>query len=182
MPWYRLGFNGLALLLLLPPLTLMWRLRTESLWEWQGLSAWFAHGLTALALLGFVWTLRFYDGSEFLGLRQLRLGIHDIQDQERLHISPLHRYVRHPWYGLGLVLIWTQEMDPARLLSALLITLYLLIGLRFEERKLLVYHGDVYNEYRRRVPGLIPNPWHRLTREQADALLHRGQQPPDPTV
>jgi hypothetical protein len=46
----------------------------------------------------------------------------------------------------------------------------------------LVYHGDVYREYRRRVPGLIPNPWHRLNREQADALLRRGQQPPDPTA
>lgn len=174
MPWYRLSFNGLALLLLLPPLTLMWHLRTAPLWQWHGIGAWIAYGISLSAVLGFIWTLRFYDGEEFLGLRQLRLGIRDIKDQERLHLSPLHRYVRHPWYGLGLLLVWTQEMDPARLLSALLITLYLFIGSRIEERKLLIYHGDVYREYRRRVPGLIPNPWRSLSREQADALLRQG--------
>jgi protein-S-isoprenylcysteine O-methyltransferase Ste14 len=179
MPWYRLGFNALALLLLIPPVALMWHLRTEPLWEWHGIGAWIAYTIALLALLGFIWTLRLYDGEEFLGLRQLRGGIHDIKDQERLHISTLHRYVRHPWYGLGLLLVWTQEMDPARLLSAVLITLYLLVGSRIEERKLLVYHGDVYREYRRLVPGLIPLPWRRLSREQADELLRRGDQGPD---
>jgi hypothetical protein len=176
MPWYRLGFNALATLLLIPLLAMLWHLRSDPLWQWQGLGAWLVHGLTLLALAGFVWTLRFYDGSEFFGLRQLRLGMHDVQDQERLHISPLHRHVRHPWYGLGLLLVWTQEMDPARLLSAVLITLYLIIGSRIEERKLLVYHGAAYREYRRLVPGLIPRPWRRLSRQQADDLLRRADQ------
>ncbi|MGD8588455.1 MAG: hypothetical protein PVG22_06440 [Chromatiales bacterium] len=179
MPWYRLSFNGLAMLLLMPPLALMWHLRTDPLWKWQGISSWFAYGLTLLALLGFLWTMRFYDGMEFFGLRQLRLGIHDAEDQERLHISPLHRYVRHPWYGLGLVLIWTQEMDPARLLSAVLISLYLIVGSRIEERKLKIYHGNVYREYCRLVPGLIPIPWRRLSRKQADDLLRRANRHPD---
>jgi protein-S-isoprenylcysteine O-methyltransferase Ste14 len=178
MPWYRLSFNGLAVLLLIPPLALMWHLRTDPLWEWQGIGAWFVHGLSLLALIGFLGTLRIYDAKEFLGLRQLRMGSQDVRDQERLRISPLHRYIRHPWYGLGLVLVWTQEMDPARLLSAVLISLYLIIGSRIEERKLLVYHGDVYREYRRLVPGLIPIPWRRLSRKQADDLLHRAHRHP----
>lgn len=181
LPWYRLTFNGLAILLLAIPLGFMWDLRSDPLWEWQGISAWFAYGIALLALAGFFWSLHYYDGQEFLGLRQLRLGSHDIKDQECLHISPLHRYVRHPWYGLGLVLVWTQEMDPARLLSAVLITLYLVIGSRIEERKLLVYHGEVYREYRRLVPGLFPVPWRRLSHKQADDLLRRVRQDLGPT-
>jgi protein-S-isoprenylcysteine O-methyltransferase Ste14 len=65
-------------------------------------------------------------------------------------------------------------MDPARLLSAVLISLYLVVGSWLEERKLLVYHGAAYRNYRRLVPGLIPLPWRRLSRKQAEALLRRA--------
>jgi protein-S-isoprenylcysteine O-methyltransferase Ste14 len=171
MPWYRLLFNGLALVLVLPPLGLMFYAGGEPLWEWRGITAWIAYGLMLLAVIGFFWSLRFYDGGEFLGLRQLRHRIHEVHDQERLHISPLHRHVRHPWYSLGLVLVWTQEMDPARLVSAIAITLYFLYGSRLEERKLLVYHGERYREYQRRVPGLVPRPWRNLSREEAERIM-----------
>ncbi len=171
MPVYRLLFNLLALLLLVPPLMLMWRLADEPLWRYQGLGDLLRFTLMGLAVAGFAWSLRFYDGREFIGLRQLRQGLHQIEDQERLHISPLHRFVRHPWYSLGLVLIWTQEMDPARLLSACMISGYLVVGSLLEERKLMVYHGARYRRYRERVPGLIPLPHRTLTREEADRLL-----------
>ena len=111
-----------------------------------------------------------YDGSEFLGLRQLRGGLTAVEDQERFNLSPLHRYVRHPWYSLGLVLVWTRDMDPAFLTTAVMITLYFVLGSRLEERKLLVYHGELYRSYRRRVPSLVPLPWRYLTREQARTL------------
>ena len=170
-PWYRLVFNGLAILLLIPPVGYMWLVRSELLWEWQGMAAWVANGLALLALSCFIWSLKVYDSGEFLGLRQLRLQIHDVKDQERFHISQLHRYVRHPWYSLGLVLVWTQEMDPARLVTALAITLYFILGSMQEEKKLLVYHGEKYRKYKRLVPGLIPSPWRYLSRKQAENLL-----------
>jgi hypothetical protein len=173
MPWYRLVFNLLAVVLLIPPLGYMWYLPGTPLWEWHGLGAWFANALSLVAVGGFIWSLRFYDSGEFLGLRQLRMAIRDIEDQEHFHISPLHRYVRHPLYSLGLIIIWTQEMDPARLLSACLISLYLIVGSRLEERKLLVFHGDIYREYQVLVPSLIPSPRRFLSRAQAEALLTR---------
>lgn len=171
-PWYRLIFNTLALVLLVPPIGLMWQLSGEPLWQWHGLTAWLAYGAMSLAFVGFIWSLNFYDGCEFLGLRQLKLQIHDVKDQERLHISPMHRFVRHPWYSLGLVLVWTQEMDMARLISAFAITLYFLLGSILEERKLLLYHGESYRKYRARVPALLPNPWRYLTVEEAKQLLN----------
>jgi protein-S-isoprenylcysteine O-methyltransferase Ste14 len=169
MRGYRLFFNLCATLLLLPPLALTyWRWRSGPwLWEWTGLGWWITNTLAFAAVLGFLWSLRWYDGLEFLGLRQWRDGLFSVEDQERFHLSPLHRYVRHPWYSLGLVLVWTRDMDPALLTTAIMITIYFVLGSRLEEKKLAVYHGDVYGHYRQLVPSLIPLPWRYLTREQA---------------
>ncbi|RDH87181.1 MAG: hypothetical protein DIZ77_18645 [endosymbiont of Seepiophila jonesi] len=171
MPWYRISFNVLAVLLLLPPLGLMWHWRSSPLWEFNAALTWFTYGLTLLAILGFLWSTRYYDSGEFIGLRQLRLRIREVHDQDNFHISPLHRYVRHPWYSLALVLIWSREMDAAMLVSAIMMSLYFIYGSRIEERKLVVYHGEVYQRYQSLVPGLLPRPWRYLSREAAAALV-----------
>ena len=171
MRGYRLFYNFSATLLLLPPLLLTYAERGPWLWEWTGIGWWLTNGLAVAAALGFLWSLRWYDGSEFLGLRQWRRDLRAAEDQEGFHLSPLHRYVRHPWYSLGLVLVWTRDMDPAFLMTALMITFYFALGSRLEERKLLVYHGEIYRRYRRRVPGLIPIPWRYLTGQQARDLM-----------
>ena len=91
--------------------------------------------------------------------------------------APLHRHVRHPWYSLGLLILWTRDMDEARLTSALCITLYLWLGSLLEEEKLLAFHGEAYARYRARVPGLIPWPGRSLDADEARALcaLRRHQ-------
>lgn len=170
MPGYRLFFNISATLLLVPPLAITYLDGGPRLWEWTGIGWWIANGLAAAAAFGILCSLRWYDGSEFLGLRQWRGGVRAAEDQESFHLSPLHRYVRHPWYSLGLALIWTRDMDPAFLTTAVMITLYFIVGSRLEERKLLVYHGELYRSYRRQVPSLLPLPWRYLTREQARDL------------
>lgn len=174
MPAYRLFFNLMAILLVLPPLAMTFAFRGEPLWQWTGPWRWVSVALILAAVFGFVWSLRHYDSGEFLGLRQWRGRLRSVEDQERMHISPLHRYVRHPWYFLGLVLVWSQDMDPAFLTSAIAISLYFVVGSRLEERKLMVYHGAAYREYRARVPGLIPLPWRYLTREQGEKLVQKA--------
>lgn len=171
MSGYRLFFNLCATALLLPPLALTYWEQGPWLWEWTGPGRWVANGLAAAALLGFLWSLRWYDGLEFLGLRQWRGSRLSAEDQGSFHLSPLHRFVRHPWYSLGLVLVWTRDMDPAVLTTAVMMTLYFVLGSRLEERKLLVYHGEVYRRYRRLVPGLLPSPWRYLTCDQARDLV-----------
>lgn len=171
MPYYRLGFNAIALLLLLPPLYLTWSWRGPLLWQWSGPLFWLANGLALLAAAGFLWTLLYYSGAEFLGLSQAKSGEQRVEDQEHFSLSPLHRYVRHPWYAMGLVIIWTRDMDAMFLATASVLTLYLVIGSRLEERKLLSYHGRVYQEYRNRVPGLFPLPWRHLSKEKEKELM-----------
>jgi protein-S-isoprenylcysteine O-methyltransferase Ste14 len=176
MPYYRLGFNVLAVVLILPILWLTFAAPGPTLWRWEGPWGWLANALAAGAIAGVLYSTRYYDGREFLGLRQLRDREHRVEDQERLYISPLHRYVRHPWYSLGLVVIWTRDMDAAFLVSAVAITAYLIVGSRLEERKLLAYHGEAYRSYRSRVPALIPRPWRFLSAEEARKI--QGAAPP----
>ncbi len=170
MPAYRLLFNGVATLLLIPPLWLSFTLPGPQFWRWDGIYWWVANGLALLALLGVAWSMRDYDSGEFLGTRQWREKEMAAEDQEGFHISPLHRFVRHPWYSLSLVLIWTRNMDLAFLVTAVVMTLYFIIGARLEEQKLIVYHGEKYRRYREMVPGLVPIPWRYLSRTQAKVL------------
>ena len=171
MPYYRLTFNVLAILLILPILWLTYRDAEPTLWQWQGAAAWLTDGLALAALCGFGLSLWSYDMQEFLGVRQLQLHVRKVEDQEHFHLSTFHRYVRHPWYFFGLVLIWTRDMNATTLLSSVFITAYFVLGSRLEERKLLAYHGAIYRRYMARVPGLVPLPWRSLTVEEAGALL-----------
>ncbi len=171
MPYYRLGFNALSLLTLVPVLAAVYLWRGDYLWQWSGTLWWFANGLAVLAIAGFIWSLGFYDGDEFIGLRQLRERQRRVDDQGELQISPLHRYVRHPWYFLALVLIWTRDMDPLFLLSSVMMTLYFIIGSRLEERKLCLYYGRRYRDYCDRVAGLIPLPWRTISADEAERIM-----------
>ena len=171
LPWYRLSFNLVAVILLLVPLWLLYSRPGELLIDWSGYWQWLSHILGLLAILSFVWSVKYYDGGEFIGLKQIRENVRNVEDQESFHISPLHRFVRHPWYFLGLVLIWTRDMDAGFLVSACLLTAYIAIGSKLEEKKLLQYHGEIYRLYARQVSGFIPLPWKYLTRRQAEMLV-----------
>jgi len=174
MPAYRMLFNLAAMVLLIPPLYLIYRHPGPQLWRWEGAAALLANGIALLAIAGVVWSLRYYEGGEFLGTRQWRERRRSVDELESMHISPLHRYVRHPWYLLGMIVLWTRDMNLAMLFTALLLSGYFVVGSRLEERKLLRYHGERYRRYRERVPGLLPRPWRYLTRDEAERLL-RGE-------
>lgn len=174
-PYYRLAFNLQSLLLLLPLVWATYAIPGEWLWRWSGLSAWLANGLALAALAGFWFSMGSYDMGEFLGTKPLREKRRDAVEHEGLRISPLHRHVRHPWYALGLVLLWTRDMNAPLLVSATAITLYLIVGARLEEHKLAARFGEAYQAYRQKVPGLIPRPWRRLTAAEAEALMQRAR-------
>jgi len=173
VPAYRLLYNLLAVLALLPILVLLARQPGPWLWRWQGALAWAMNGLALVAAGLLVFGPGTYDLGEFLGLRQLRERRSGIEDQEPLRISALHRHVRHPWYALSLVLLWTRDMSTAMLVSALGITAYFVAGSWLEERKLLARFGPAYGQYMTKVPGLVPRPWRRLSREEARFLEGR---------
>lgn len=174
MPRYRIVFNTLAILLLLPLLYLWQQAAGEPIWQRPETLRWVFDALALAALIGFIHSTRYYDMGEFFGWRQWRGKVTSVEDQEHLQLSPYHRFIRHPWYFFALVLLWTRDMDPASLLSISFITAYFVIGSRLEERKLRQYYGQAYADYCRAVPGLIPLPGKYLSKAQAQALESRA--------
>lgn len=174
MPAYRLGYNLVALVLLVPIGGWLLVDPGPHLWRWVGPWRWLGDGLALGALAALLLPGAGYDTGAFLGWHPWREGRRDGGDGEPFRIGLLHRFVRHPWYALSLVLIWTRDMTALRLVSALWITAYFIVGSRLEERKLIAAHGDRYRHYRVRVAGLLPLPWKTLSRAEARELEARG--------
>jgi protein-S-isoprenylcysteine O-methyltransferase Ste14 len=69
----------------------------------------------------------------------------------------LYRVVRHPLMLGFLIAFWAAPvMSPGRLLFAAVITAWVLLAIRIEESTLVEMHGALYEDYRRRVPALLP--------------------------
>jgi protein-S-isoprenylcysteine O-methyltransferase Ste14 len=110
-------------------------------------------GLVILAL-----ALRGYDVGRFTGLTQVRAGHAGatLAEDEPLRMDGLHRYVRHPLYTGGFLVLWGLAHDPMSVATAVWASLYLMIGTWFEERRLLRVYGEAYAQYRLKVPAFMP--------------------------
>ena len=93
------------------------------------------------------------DMLSFVGLRQL----FDEEKPGKLVTEGMYRFVRHPLYTFGLLALWlTPSISLNTLLVYLAFTAYILVGIFFEERKLLREFGQEYADYRAMTPMLIP--------------------------
>ncbi|MDJ0895907.1 MAG: methyltransferase [Alphaproteobacteria bacterium] len=112
----------------------------------------------ALGAVLMVVGLRGYDLGRLAGTAQLAAGSagQDLRVDEPLRTDGLHRYMRHPLYSAGFLLLWGRVTGEATLATALWLSLYLLIGTWLEERRLLQAYGDAYADYRARVPAFLP--------------------------
>ncbi len=111
------------------------------------------------ALLCIVLALLQVDAASFIGLRQMIWG----EQPSQLVTRGFYRWVRHPLYLFGLLILWlTPAMTLNLLVVDLVLTAYLIVGAMFEERKLLREFGSAYAEYRLRTPMFLPLPvWRR---------------------
>ena len=77
----------------------------------------------------------------------------------RLEITGIHQYVRHPLYLGTFAFIWGWFLISPHisyLIACVIITVYTMIGLIFEEEKLIQEFGDDYVQYMKNVPKIIP--------------------------
>lgn len=162
-PWlgrsYRLTYNVVAAihvaLILFAGRALLGSTAVDLEWS-QPIHHLFA-GVQWTGALLVVVALLHYDLGRFSGLTQLLNRDTDAPaNKEPLHVSGLHRYVRHPLYAGAYLCLWGRIGDEFDLATAIWASVYLAVGAHFEERRLVDLYGDDYTEYRHRVPALIP--------------------------
>ena len=95
---------------------------------------------------------------DFLGVRPIRA--HWRGEPPRFTpfmVEGPYRWVRHPLYACILGLLWIRpEMMADDLVLSILWSAWMVVGTVLEERDLVADFGDVYREYQRRVPMLVP--------------------------
>ena len=97
-------------------------------------------------------SFRYYDFRAFVGLR-------DEKYVSKLQKKGLMKLTRHPIYvGTLLILIGYFLFSPTTtsLIILLVSTLYIFIGIRLEETRLIKEFGEEYLEYKKEVPMLVP--------------------------
>ena len=116
------------------------------------------------ALFGAGWSLALastflINHFELFGLQQVFARLTQRAMPEARFKTPLlYRYVRHPLYVGLLLSLWSVPvMTAGRLLFALGFSVYILIGIVFEERDLIRQFGERYRAYREQVGMLIPH-------------------------
>jgi methanethiol S-methyltransferase len=152
MKFYRLLYNLFAVVSIAPVLYLMVSLPNKTLYRvpapWSYLM-FVGQGTSVLLLL--VAALQ-TDVLAFVGLRQLFE-----QERSDLVTDGLYRVVRHPLYTFSLLILWlSPSISMNSFVVCLALTIYILIGIIFEERKLLREFGQEYANYRSATPMLIP--------------------------
>jgi len=150
-----------------------WRPIPAPVWQTSGIAA---SALTAVHWLG--WVIAFcsthmIDHFDLFGLRQAIVAWRGAEMPGQSFRTPLlYKVVRHPIMLGFLLAFWaTPEMTAGHLLFALANTAYILIALQFEERDLVGEFGATYQDYRRRVPMLVPR---LFTRRQAEERRPAG--------
>jgi protein-S-isoprenylcysteine O-methyltransferase Ste14 len=79
--------------------------------------------------------------------------------EQALMITGIHKHVRHPLYLGTFIFIWgLLLLYPywSVFIADSIITVYTLVGLQFEEKKLVEEFGEAYKMYKQKVPMLIP--------------------------
>ncbi len=162
--FYRVAYNLLAGLSFLPVLVIAAVMPDRRLYAvplpWSVLMV-FGEFLAVVML---VVAFRQTDIWEFLGLRQLMEAASGDKpegpletSQGHLVTSGVYRHVRHPLYTAGPVFIWlVPVMTVNILLINIALTVYIVVGAYFEERKLRGEFGQEYSDYAAVTPMFIP--------------------------
>ncbi len=161
--YYRLLYNLFAFISLIPVYLYTRSLYTEPFWIWTGkllIVKYF------LVFTGFVllWLgSKSFSMKQFTGISQALKSnsFRTLNKKGDISSNGVLKFIRHPWYTSGIVLIWSQNFDITRLIVAIILTIYIVIGAFLEEQKLLREFGDSYKNYRESVSMFFPVKWFR---------------------
>jgi protein-S-isoprenylcysteine O-methyltransferase Ste14 len=151
--FYRLFYNLFSVVSIAPIFYLMIALPDKDFYQIPAPWSIMMLAGQGLAVLLLIVAVLQTDVLSFVGLRQL------IQEEQpgKLVTRGFYRMVRHPLYTFGLLALWlSSSVSLNAFIVYLGLTLYILVGIYFEERKLLREFGQAYADYQSVTPMLIP--------------------------
>ena len=150
-------FSGAVLLIL----CLCWRRIAGTAWHVD--NAFLRAALTAMQVCGWGWAVVssfLINHLELVGLQQVYCKFTSQPEPKPMfHERSLYKLVRHP-LQLGILAgIWcAPTMTLTHLMLSAAMTVYIFVGLYFEEKDLLDTWGQAYESYQKRVPMILPIP------------------------
>ena len=158
--YYRLVFNLVSTLLLLPIVYVYYQLPTEYIFTTTILFQLVGSLLSVAGVYIVIDGFKNYRTDEFLGTYQIK-NHHEFHPT-KLSRSGWNGVVRHPLYFGGIILVFGLILiiPTVKLgITNLLVIGYLYIGTLWEEKKLKLEFGSTYEDYKREVSMLIPVKW-----------------------
>ena len=161
--YYRLTYTTLATVLLIPILWYQSTLPQKILFQQQAVTVFAGISLATFGIMIIKISFGQYDMKEFLGLQQAEgdQGVQPMTTRGMLSI------VRHPLYAGSIMailgyLIFAPTL--ANLVMAICLIAYFIVGIYFEEKKLVLEFGEQYLKYKEQIPALIPG-WKKIYRD-----------------
>ena len=172
--YYRLFFNLIAILSLIPVALFAYSIQTEVIFHWNGYMRIGQVILLGFAVLLFFLGGRHYDAGQFFGIKQIKAGTSPnvITDTGDLDTSGVLGITRHPWYLASILFIWGRQSDVSAILVNVVLTSYLIAGTYLEEKKLISEFGEKYLTYQHQVSMLVPYKWIKSMIKKRQAMLN----------
>lgn len=153
--WYRLLYSLFATIQFLGIFVFTGTLQEIPIFAAFPLASYFGYMLATFGTIILVKSFQKLSPFEFIGFSPSD----EFTKADRLVVSGLHAYVRHPIYS-ALILIFVgyslvQPM-PSSLVHLGMLIIYLPIGIYLEEKKLIEKFGQAYIDYKKKIPALIP--------------------------
>jgi protein-S-isoprenylcysteine O-methyltransferase Ste14 len=157
--FYRLFYIIISLVLLIPLINYSAQLADPVIITYVFPFSVIRYALMYGSLIMFFWAFFInYDSLSFFGIRQILgfLKIAKINPSEKIKKNGLLGLMRHPMYTSLIIYLWCQTFRFTDFIVNAVLTIYIIIGTRLEERKLVLEFGDNYIRYQQEVPMLIP--------------------------
>ncbi len=154
--YYRLVYSVVAAATLLIAWEITPKWQEYQLWRFQEVALVIPVLVWLTAVVMFYLTFRFFNIWHFLGLTTIGIGRKSGDSQKKLITWGIYGVCRHPQFAAGLMMLWVRNLTDTGLIINIVLSVYLIVGARIEEGRLLAIYSDQYAQYMKKVPRFIP--------------------------
>ena len=157
--FYRLFYVIISFVLLIPLLNYTAQIETPIIISYGSPLTILRYVLIYGSLLMFFWAFFFdYDSLSFFGIRQIMniFSPKKVNPSSGIKRNGLLGLMRHPMYLALIIYLWCQTFTLLEIIINSILTIYVIIGTKLEENKLVLEFGDDYIKYQNQVPMLVP--------------------------